>query len=98
MVFGNVYNKENILMFLRICPFFMIVKVGGGGEGGGAELYWTIEAVVPPVLSEWGQASRERTISQRRIKERPHSRALPFDLASTAKSKIIISHRTTKQA
>ena len=38
-------------MFLRICPFFMIVKVGGGGEGGGAEHYWTIETVVPLVLS-----------------------------------------------
>ena len=78
MVFGNVYNKENILMFLRICPFFMIVKVGGGGEGGGAELYWTIEEVVLPVLSEWGQASRERTISQRRVKERPHSGPCPL--------------------
>ena len=78
------------------CPFLTIVKVRG--EGGGAEHYWTIETVVPPVLSEWGQGSRERMISQRRIKERPQSRALLFDLASTAKSKIIISHRTTKQA
>lgn len=74
--FSEMSTIENMLMFLQICPFFMIVKVGAGGEGGGAEHYWTIEAVVPPVLSDWGQASRERMISQRQIKERPHSRAL----------------------
>lgn len=96
--FSEMSTIENILMFLRICPFFMIVKVGGGGEGGGAEHYWTIEAMVPPVLSDWGQASREDDQPEADKGEATFQSPLLFDLASTAKSKMIISHRTTKQA